>query len=93
MDEELRTIGEHLRRWRMLTGSTRQQVADAAGISEGTLARLETGHGAGLAAVLAVCRVLGIDDRLIDSVDPAGTDLGLARAHLWNRRRAVPPKL
>lgn len=85
---ELQRFGEHLRRWRILTGNTQQRVAESAGISVATLHKLETGNGGTLQAALEVCTVLGIADTLIDSIDPADTDLGRARAHLWNRQRA-----
>jgi transcriptional regulator with XRE-family HTH domain len=67
--------------WRKLLGLTAAQVADRAGISRGTLARIEHGDGgASLAAFLSAAHALGQLDRVVDSVDPYSTDLGRARA-------------
>lgn len=81
-------LGQHLRRWRILTRHTQARVAASAGISVATLNKIETGTGGSLAAFTEVCLVLGLDHALLDALDPADTDLGRARAHLWNRQRA-----
>lgn len=76
-----REIGEHLRTWRKLQGLTAEQVADRAGVTRGTLRRLETGDGAvRLETFLNVARVLGVLDRVTPALDPYETDLGRARA-------------
>lgn len=74
-------IGEHLLAWRKLQGLTAEQVAERAGISRGTLRRLESGDvGVGMEAFLNVARVLGPLDRILTAVDPYETPLGRARA-------------
>lgn len=74
-------IGSHLAAWRKLQGLTAEQVAERAGISRGTLRRLENGETTvGLDVLLNVTRVLGALDRVVRSFDPYETDLGRARA-------------
>ncbi|MFI5693490.1 helix-turn-helix domain-containing protein [Kribbella sp. NPDC051586] len=74
-------IGEHLAAWRKLEGLTAAQVAERAGISRGTLRRLETGETTvGLDVLLNVARALGVLDRVVEAFDPYETDLGRARA-------------
>lgn len=74
-------VGQHLTAWRKLNGLTAEQVAERAGISRGTLRRLERGAPTvGLDVFLNVARVLGPLDDFVSSLDPYGTDLGRARA-------------
>lgn len=74
-------MGENLRTWRKLMGLTAQQVAERAGITRQTLARLERGEvSVGLDAFLNVARALGQLDRVISSTDPYETPFGRARA-------------
>lgn len=76
-----REAGEHLTVWRKLEGLTAEQVADRAGISRGTLRRLEHGEpGVRFETFLDVARVLGILDRAVVALDPYETELGRARA-------------
>jgi transcriptional regulator with XRE-family HTH domain len=73
-------IGADLATWRKLRRLTAAEVADRAGMSVSTLARLERGDGASLENTLAVARALGVLDALAGAVDPYETDLGRARA-------------
>ncbi|WP_433167356.1 helix-turn-helix domain-containing protein [Kribbella sp. CA-247076] len=74
-------IGAYLTAWRKLQGLTTAQVAERAGISRGTLRKLEHGETTvGLDVLLNVTRVLGALDRVVASFDPYETDLGRARA-------------
>lgn len=74
-------IGEQLRTWRKLLGLTAEQVAERAGISRGTLRRLEQGEtSVGFDIFLEVTRVLGLTEQVLKAVDPYETDLGRARA-------------
>lgn len=74
-------VGQHLTAWRKLNGLTAEQVAERAGISRGTLRRLERGAPTvGLDVFLNVARVLGPLDDFVSSLDPYETDLGRARA-------------
>lgn len=74
-------IGAQLAAWRKIQNLTAQQVAERAGVSRGTLRRLEHGEpGVSVGTLLGVARALGILDRVVDSLDPYQTDLGRARA-------------
>lgn len=77
-----RQIGEHLATWRKLQGLTAEVVADRAGVSRGTLRRLEQGSPTvGLGTVLDVARALGVIQDLADAIDPYETPMGRARAN------------
>jgi transcriptional regulator with XRE-family HTH domain len=70
-------LGRSMANTRKLQRLTAQQVADRAGVSRGTLRRLEAGETTvGLDVTLSVARVLGMLDRLIDAADPMTTPLG-----------------
>ena len=85
------TIGEHLLTWRKLQGLTAAQVADRAGISRGTLRKVETGElGVGLEAFLNVAKALGVLDLLVPALDPYETELGRARADQALPQRVRP---
>lgn len=74
-------LGEHVTAWRKLHGLTAAQVAERAGVSRGTLRRIEHGDtGVSLDSLLRVVRILGQIDLLVDAIDPYETDLGRARA-------------
>ncbi|GAA1596293.1 helix-turn-helix transcriptional regulator [Kribbella hippodromi] len=74
-------VGGHLAAWRKLQGLTAAQVAERAGISRGTLRRLEQGEtSVSVDVLLNVARVLGALDRVAESLDPYETELGRARA-------------
>lgn len=74
-------LGEHVVTWRKLQGLTAEQLAERAGISRGTLRRVEHGDPAvGAGALLSVLRALGQLDRMVEALDPYDTDLGRARA-------------
>jgi len=76
-------VGENLASWRKLLGLTAEQVADRAGISRGTLRRLEHGDpGVSLGALLSVTRALGQLPQIPHALDPYETDLGRARSDL-----------
>ncbi|MGW9551371.1 helix-turn-helix domain-containing protein [Citricoccus zhacaiensis] len=86
--EAEQVVGDHLRRWRLLLDLPQELVAERAGVSRATLARLEHGDGARLGSVLAVARALGIQDHVLAGFDPLRTDLGQARVRHLGRRRA-----
>lgn len=74
-------IGEQLRTWRTLQNLTAEQVAERAGVSRGTVGRLERGDlGIGFEVVLNVARALGVLDLLVSATDPYETQIGRARA-------------
>ena len=72
--------GENLRTWRILYELKAIQVAQRAGISLGTLTKIEKGDPTvSVAAFLEVLRSLGLLDALTESLDPLNSDLGRAR--------------
>lgn len=73
-------VGEHLATWRRLQRLTAAQVADRAGVSRGTVQRLESGEGASLENTFRIARALGVLDLLVSAVDPYSTDVGRLRA-------------
>ena len=85
---EAEQLGTHLRDWRIILGLPQELVAERANISRSTLIKLEQGAGAKLETFLAVGKVLGIADRVIQAVDPLNTDLGRARSYMLGRQRA-----
>lgn len=81
-------IGDDVTAWRKILGLTAEQVAERAGISRGTLRKLERGDPAvGLHVLLRVARALGVLDTLTGALDPLNTDIGRARAGLIDRKR------
>ena len=72
--------GTHLKTWRIIYSLKAAQVAQRAGISLGTLHKIENGDpSVSTAAFLEVVRSLGLLDKLVDSIDPLNSDLGRAR--------------
>jgi len=72
--------GKHLKTWRRIYSLKAAQVAERAGISPGTLQKIENGDpSVSTAAFLEVVRSLGLLDTLVDSIDPLNSDLGRAR--------------
>lgn len=75
------TLGEYLTTFRRLQGLTAEQVADRAGITRGTLRKLERGEATvGLDVFLEVCRVLGALDFVTEGMNPYETALGQSLA-------------
>ena len=72
--------GRYLATWRKIYELKAVQVAERAGISLGTLHKIESGDpSVSAAAFLEVVRSLGLLDALADSLDPLNSDLGRAR--------------
>jgi len=83
-------IGEFIRTWRIIYALKAAQVAERAGISLGTLHKIENGDpSVSTSAFLEVLRSLGLLETLVDSLDPLNHDLGRARVneHLPRRIR------
>src|SRR6478609_11149480 len=77
----LADVTDSLSQWRKLRGLTQTQLADRAGVSRNTLARLERGDGGmSLENLLRVLRALGILDTLPKALDPYESDIGRLRA-------------
>lgn len=75
-------IGEYLRTWRKIYVLKATQVAERAGISPGTLHKIENGDpSVSMAAFLEVAGSLGLLSVLTDSLDPLNSDLGRARVN------------
>jgi len=73
-------IGRHMKTWRILFALKASQVAQRAGISPGTLHKIENGDPSiSTAAFLEVVRSVGLLDNLVDCLDPLNSDLGRAR--------------
>jgi transcriptional regulator with XRE-family HTH domain len=72
--------GASLKTWRLLYELKAVQVAERAGISLGTLSKIENGDpSVSAAAFLEVVRSLGLLDKFTESLDPLNHDLGRAR--------------
>jgi|CXWJ01.1.fsa_nt_gi transcriptional regulator with XRE-family HTH domain len=75
------TIGDQLRVFRKLQKLTQQQIAERAGLTRGTVARLENGDDSvTMSSFLSVCRALGVLDMLVGSLNPYATAIGRAQA-------------
>ena len=75
-------MGEYLRTWRKIYVLKATQVAERAGISPGTLHKIENGDpSVSMAAFLEVAGSLGLLSVLTDSLDPLNSDLGRARVN------------
>jgi len=73
-------IGAHIKTWRLLLELRADQVAERAGISLGTLRKIESGDlSVGLTAFLETLRSLALLQRVISSLDPLETDIGRAK--------------
>jgi len=80
VSETYAEIGKSLKTWRILYMLKAKQVAERAGISLGTLNKIENGDpSVSTAAFLEVVRSLGLLDVLAESLDPLNSDLGRAR--------------
>jgi|SRR5215217_2502258 len=77
----LRNLGEDVTSWRKLRRLTTAQVAERAGVSRGTLRRLESGDGGvSLENTLRIARALGVLNSLVSALDPYSTDVGRLRS-------------
>lgn len=89
----LRELGENVSTWRRLQGVTAAEVASRAGVSRGTVSRLENGSGAvSLENVLRIARALGLLDKLTTAFDPYTTDVGRLRSEESIPKRVRRPK-
>jgi transcriptional regulator with XRE-family HTH domain len=73
-------IGASLKTWRILYELKAVQVAERAGISLGTLRKIENGDpSVSVGAFMEVARSLGLLTQIAESLDPLNSDLGRAR--------------
>jgi len=90
----LREVGDHVTTWRKLRGLTQAQLADRAGVSRGTLVRLERGDGGvSIENLLRVLRGLGVLEPLAQALDPYATDVGRLRSDERLPKRVRPRSL
>jgi len=74
--------GNHLKTWRKIYALKAEQVAQRAGISPGTLSKIENGDpSVSAAAFLEVLKSLGLLETFENSLDPLNSDLGRARVN------------
>lgn len=84
----LEAFGARVREWRRLSRLPATVVASRAGITRDTLRALETGAGTvKLENVFAVLEALGLDAKVVQAVDPAADDRGLALLRRAAERR------
>jgi transcriptional regulator with XRE-family HTH domain len=89
----LRLIGDDVSTWRRLRHLTAAQVAERAGVSRGTVQRLEAGEGSvSLENALRIARALGILDSLSGALDPYSTDEGRLRSDETLPKRIRTPR-
>ena len=74
--------GENIKTWRILYELKASQVAQRAGISLGTLHKIEKGDPTvSVAAFMEVLRSLGLLDNFTECLNPLNSDLGRARVN------------
>jgi len=89
-ERALTLAGEHIATWRRLHDLTQEQVAQRAGVSRGSVVRLESGHpGVSLDVFVRVLAVMKSLDSMLDGIDPFKTEFGRMRADMTLRERVV----
>jgi transcriptional regulator with XRE-family HTH domain len=89
-----RALAESIGTWRKLRGLTQTQLADRADISRGVVQRLEAADGGvSLENLLRILRALGIQDLLVQALDPFASDIGRLRSDQELPRRVRPKRL
>jgi transcriptional regulator with XRE-family HTH domain len=89
-----RRVAEDVGAWRKLRGLTQAQLADRAGVSLATVARLEGGDGnVTLDSLLRILRALGILESLDKALDPFESDVGRMRSEEELPQRIRPSRL
>lgn len=88
-DDSTKQLGAHLKSWRIMLGLSQEIAAQRAHISVPALRRVEKGDpGVSLGILMKLADVLRMDKHVVDAIDPLNHDLGRARAHMLNRKRA-----
>lgn len=89
----LHNFGADAVTWRKLLGLTVAQVAERAGVSRGTVRRLEAGTGnVSLTNSMLIVRSLGMLEKFAEVLDPYATDLGRLRSEQKLPERVRPRK-
>ncbi len=90
----LRSLADSVSTWRRLRGLTQAQLAERAGTSRGVVRRLEAADGGASAEnLLRILRALGIEDLMIEALDPMRSDIGRLRADGDLPARVRPKRL
>ena len=85
----LRTLGERVARLRLSRNMTQASLAQESGTSARSIKRLEAGENTSLDTLLRVLGVLGLGDRLLDSLpDPDVRPIERVKLGGRERRRA-----
>ncbi|WP_371029473.1 helix-turn-helix domain-containing protein [Pseudoclavibacter sp. JSM 162008] len=79
-ERALAALGDSLRRWRKLRGITAEQVAERARTTRVTLRKIENGGSVSSDILMRVLMVLGIEQGILDAVEPLNSDVGRLRA-------------
>lgn len=88
--EILAEVGQRLRRERLNRNLTQLELAESAGVSRGSIAKVEAGSNPSLNTVVRLMRALGIVDRLDLAVpEPEVSPLQLAASKGVERQRAT----
>lgn len=90
LDRDMIELGDMVRRWRMVREMPASVLADRANITEATLRNIERGDGAKvrLGAFVSLVRVLGVESRFFEALEPFNTEIGRVRADRMTRKRA-----
>lgn len=89
IDASLRALGERIARLRLGRNMTQASLALDAGLSLSSIKRLEAGDNTSLDTLLRVLSVLGLEERLLDSLpDPAVRPVERVKLAGRERRRA-----
>ncbi len=90
----LKKLGQDLRTARLRRNVTVASLAERAGVSAGTILRLERGDpGVGLGTLAQALWLLGLNDRMMELADEGQDTIGLTLEAEQRRQRARPSKL
>lgn len=87
--EILQEIGERIKKLRISKKLTQQQVADKAGVSLFTMAKIEKGFSVSLSMLVAVLRVL----RLLDNLELLFPDTQISPVTLLKQKKKVEKRV
>lgn len=89
-----RNLAESIAAWRKLRGLTQAQLAERADVSRGVVRRMEAADGGvGVENLLRILRALGIQDLLLEALDPLASDIGRLRSEEELPRRVRSRRL
>ena len=94
MRRSQRSLADSIATWRKLRGLTQAQLAERADVSRGVVGRFEAADGGvSIENLLRILRALGIQDLLVEALDPLASDIGRLRANQQLPRRVRPKRL